>query len=95
MPRHLFDETGVSQRRGATGASALAGGVSERDTNICEVLESSWVEAEGFPDTGLRHFILCFKENTLEVLARDLNLSVHDEPYDDVIAAVVAKVMRD
>jgi hypothetical protein len=42
---------------------------------------------------GLRHYILQFKESTLEILANDLRISLHQEPYAVVAQATLRRML--
>lgn len=43
----------------------------------------------------LRHFIFRFKESTFECLASGLSVSLHDEPYEEVVSQALAQVLRE
>ena len=87
--------TGYPNDEGRPEHPLWPAGLSDRDTNICEVLDSTWLEELDLPSGGHRHFVFCFKEGTLEVAASDLTVETSSLPYEQVAAAALARVLKD
>jgi len=70
---------------------------------IYEVLNSSWVEEQAkqnrvcFPDrtkmSGKRHFIFVFHDSTFECLARDLKITLCNDPYESIFRTISERVL--
>src|SRR5262245_56929361 len=74
------------------------------DYAIFEVLNPSWVKhleqqnRKVFPQTSsweLRHFIITFHDSTFEYLAKELVLSILDEPYERVVQRIMQRVLEE
>ena len=68
---------------------------------ICIVKNSEWIKeieqlnSYQFPGTSysdFRHFLIFFHDSTFECIARDINLSIPDKPYSEIITEITRKI---
>ncbi|MCG7980675.1 MAG: hypothetical protein N0E58_21430 [Candidatus Thiodiazotropha endolucinida] len=68
---------------------------------ICEVMNSTWVREleednnHSFPNTdysSFRHFLIFFHDSTFECIAKDIMLSLSEQPYSEIINELGSRI---